>query len=59
MHMIETTGLCEFELALKSVTTMLRKYMRSGEQRRALKKYMGIGAGSSEGDLCIICNEDH
>lgn len=53
MHMIGTTGLCEHEQALKSVASMIRKYKRSGEQRLVLKKYSGIGAGFSDGDIII------
>jgi hypothetical protein len=53
MHMIGTTGLCEHEKALKSVASMIRKYKRSGEQRLVLKKYSGIGAGFSDGDIII------
>ena len=51
MHMIATNGECDDESALKYATSMVKKYMRAGEERKTLKSYMGIGIGFSDGDI--------
>ena len=51
MHMIQTTGECEYDNALKHAAALVRKYIRSGKERHILKKYAGIGIGFSDGDI--------
>lgn len=52
--MISTDGRLEWEKALKHAAAFVRKYLREGEKKNILKRYLGIGVGLSDSDITYI-----
>ena len=53
MHMVQTSGLMEWEDALQTAAKLIRKYLREGKYRSVLRGYSGIGTAFSDGE--IVC----